>query len=98
MVAYSGGGGGGTAKSKFVIVRVSPEQHSLFAKVAKAQGQSISTIIRESALKALINELTLAIVSKEELAAALNVDKSIIDFILSKEAPPAKVAPRSSEV
>jgi len=73
--------------SKFVIVRLTPEQYALICKVAKAFGKPLSTTIREAALSGLVNKATLAIVSKNELAEALNVDLAVVDYLLKKEAP-----------
>jgi len=75
------------ARSKFLIVRVTPGQHELFSKLAKAYGKPISTVIRESALKGVLNEATLAIIPKTELAEALGVDAALVDFLIKRVAP-----------
>ena len=76
----------GLARSKFLIVRVTPRQHELFSKLAKAYGKPISTIIRESALKGVLSEATLAIIPKTELAEALGIDAALVDFLIKKGA------------
>ena len=72
------------SKSKFLIVRFTPTQHDLLSKIARAHGKSISETIRDATLRGIISKETLAIVSKEELAEALNVDVALIDLILNK--------------
>jgi uncharacterized protein (DUF1778 family) len=78
------------SKNKYLIVRFTPKQHDLLSKIARAHGKSISETIRESALYGIINAETLAIVTKEELADALDMDVALIDYFLTKswETPP----------
>jgi len=81
------------SKSKYLIVRFTPNQHDLLSKIAKAKGQSISATIRDSTLKGLISEEIVAIVGKEELAKALNIDPVLLDYFLSKN----RTLPKGSE-
>jgi len=75
------------SKSKYLLVRFTPKQHNLLLKIARAHGKSISETIREAALFGIINDETLAIVAKEELADALDMDVALIDYFLIKTPP-----------
>jgi len=85
-------------KSKFLLVRFTPEQYALFSKIAHAYGRSMSTIIRDSALRGIINQETLTLVSKKDLAEACGLDVALIDYILESKAPPTKAAQKPGGV
>ena len=74
-------------KERVIPIRLTEGQYALFSKLARAYGQNLSQAIRYFATRGAVNQANLALVTKEEIADALGIDITLVNFFLKNSAP-----------